>query len=40
MKTLLLAGALTLALASTVATKPSSLAQPDAPWARIIHTVR
>lgn len=40
MKTLLLAGALVLALATGAVRHPAALAEPNAPWARIIHTVR
>ena len=40
MKTLLLAGAMVLALATGAVRDPGSLADPQAPWARIIHTAR
>lgn len=40
MKTLLLAGALVLALATGAVNTTASLADPDAQWARIIHTAR
>ena len=40
MKTLLIAGALTLALFSSVAANAPSLSQPNAAWAKPIVTVR
>jgi hypothetical protein len=40
MKTLLLVGAMLLAAITGVVRDPAGLAQPDAPWARIVHTVR
>ena len=40
MKTLLVAGALVLALISGVARNPAALADPNADWARIVHTIR
>lgn len=40
MKILLVAGAMLLALISSLAREPAGLAQPNAPWARIVHTVR
>ena len=40
MKTLFLAGALVLALATGAVRDPGSLADPNAQWARTIHTAR
>lgn len=40
MKTLLLAGALTLALITGAVNNTAALSGPDAQWAKIIHTVR
>ncbi|NQE63727.1 hypothetical protein [Caulobacter sp. RHG1] len=40
MKTLLLVGAMLLAAITGVVRDPAGLAQPHAPWARIVHTVR
>lgn len=40
MKTLLIAGALVLALASSVTVKSTTLADPNAFWAKPIVTVR
>lgn len=40
MKTLLLAGALLLALVSGAVRDPASLGDPSASWARVIHTAR
>ena len=40
MKTLLIAGALLLALASSVTAKSPTLADPNAAWAKPIVTVR
>lgn len=40
MKTLLLAGAMVLALATGAVRDPKALAEPQAQWAKIIHTVR
>jgi hypothetical protein len=40
MKTLLIAGALTLALVSNVVTKSPTLSQPNASWAKPVVTVR
>lgn len=40
MKTLLLAGALVLALATGAVTNSAALADPDAQWAKIIRTAR
>lgn len=40
MKILLLAGALTLALATGVVRDPHALAQPEPAFAQLIHTVR
>ena len=40
MKTLMIAGALVLALASAAASPSSSLSNPDAAWARPVITVR
>ena len=40
MKTLLLAGAMVLALATGAVRTPSTLDDPHAQWAKIIHTAR
>lgn len=40
MKTLLLAGALVLALATGAVRDPGSLADPNAQWAHVIRTAR
>lgn len=40
MKTLLLAGAMVLALVTGAMRDPSALADPKAQWAQIIHTAR
>jgi hypothetical protein len=40
MKTLLVAGALALALISGALRDPAGLADPNADWARIVRTVR
>lgn len=40
MKTLLLAGALVLALATGAVNNSAALSDPDAQWAKIIHTAR
>lgn len=40
MKTLLLAGAMVLALATGAVRDPKALAAPNAEWAHIIRTVR
>lgn len=40
MKILLLAGAVTLALATGAVRDPTALTQPEPAFARVIHTVR